>query len=251
MKYDRQKEMLSYIKDNGSVKNEDLIKRFNISIQTLRRDLKILEDQGLIDRVYGGVIYSDNKDSVSSVSPLHEREMSHSEEKEYIGKLAAALVEDGDVIFIDSGTTAYRMLHYMKDLRNVTVISHCIDVMMAIRKLPNLTGICVGGVMQHDSGIFIIDSTFYPYNYNKAFISTVGISTVKALTNTNLYEGAMKQHAINQSAANYVVADHSKFDVIAYNHFADFSSIKGIITDKRPSDKFVNFFENNQIEIIY
>ena len=61
----------------------------------------------------------------------------------------------------------------------------------------------------------------------------------------------MKQHVISQSAANYILADHSKFDVVAYNHFADFTSIKGIITDKRPSDKFVNYFENNQIEIIY
>ena len=94
-------------------------------------------------------------------------------------------------------------------------------------------------------------STFFPYNYNKAFISTVGISAAKSLTNTNLYEGAMKQHVINQSAANYIVADHSKFDVIAYNHFADFSLIKGIITDERPSEKFVNFFENLQIELIY
>lgn len=251
MKYNRQKEMLSYIKENNTVKNEELLEKFNISIQTLRRDLKIFEDQGLINKVYGGVIYNERKDSVTSVSPLDLREMSHSQEKEYIGKLAAALVENGDVIFIDSGTTAYRMLHYMKDLKNVTVISHCIDVMMAIRQLPNLTGICVGGVIQHDSGTFVIDSTFYPYNYNKAFISTVGISTSKSLTNTNLYEGAMKQHVISQSAANYILADHSKFDVVAYNHFADFTSIKGIITDKRPSDKFVNYFENNQIEIIY
>lgn len=251
MKYNRQKEMLSYIEENKSVRNEELISRFNISIQTLRRDLKIFEDQGLIEKVYGGVIYNDRRESVSSVSPLEKREQSNSEEKEYIGKLAAALVEDGDVIFIDSGTTAYRMLHYMKDLKNVTVISHCLDVMMEIRRMPNLTGICVGGVIQHDSGTFVVDSSFYPYNYNKAFISTVGISASKSLTNTNLYEGAMKQHVINQSAANYILADHSKFDVIAYNHFADFSLIKAIITDRKPSEKFVNFFESKQIKLMY
>ncbi|MBQ1347064.1 MAG: DeoR/GlpR transcriptional regulator [Erysipelotrichaceae bacterium] len=251
MKYNRQKEMLAYIEDKRSVRNEELLEKFNVSIQTLRRDLKTFEDQGFIDKVYGGVIYNNHKESVSSVSPFEQRDQSNREEKEYIGKLAAALVEDNDVIFIDSGTTAYRMLHYMKDVKNVTVISHCLDVMMEIRKLPHLTGICVGGVIQHDSGTFVLDSTFYPYNYNKAFISTVGISAGKSLTNTNLYEGAMKQHVINQSAANYIVADHTKFDVIAYNHFADFSLIKGIITDERPSEKFVNFFENLQIELIY
>jgi DeoR/GlpR family transcriptional regulator of sugar metabolism len=251
MKYDRQRELLSYIEENKSVKNEDLLDRFNISIQTLRRDIRKFEEQGLIEKVYGGVVYRDRRESVSSVSPLQERDASFSKEKEYIGKLAASLVEDGDVIFIDSGTTAYRMLHYMKDLKNVTVISHCLDVMMELRNMPNLTGICVGGVIQHDSGTFVVDSTFYPYNYNKAFISTVGISVSKSLTNTNLYEGAMKQHVLNQSAVNYIVADHTKFDVIAYNHFADYSLIKALITDERPPEKFMNFFESNQIEVIY
>ena len=82
MKYNRQKEMLSYIEENKSVRNEELLSRFNISIQTLRRDLKIFEDQGLIEKVYGGVIYNDRRESVSSVSPLEKREKSNSEEKE-------------------------------------------------------------------------------------------------------------------------------------------------------------------------
>ncbi|MBQ5552710.1 MAG: DeoR/GlpR transcriptional regulator, partial [Erysipelotrichaceae bacterium] len=124
MKYNRQKEMLAYIEDKRSVRNEELLEKFNVSIQTLRRDLKTFEDQGFIDKVYGGVIYNNHKESVSSVSPFEQRDQSNREEKEYIGKLAAALVEDNDVIFIDSGTTAYRMLHYMKDVKNVTVISH-------------------------------------------------------------------------------------------------------------------------------
>ncbi|MBQ1323131.1 MAG: DeoR/GlpR transcriptional regulator, partial [Erysipelotrichaceae bacterium] len=122
MKYNRQKEMLAYIEDKRSVRNEELLEKFNVSIQTLRRDLKTFEDQGFIDKVYGGVIYNNHKESVSSVSPFEQRDQTNQEEKEYIGKLAAALVEDNDVIFIDSGTTAYRMLHYMKDVKNVTVI---------------------------------------------------------------------------------------------------------------------------------
>ncbi|MBQ6335284.1 MAG: DeoR/GlpR transcriptional regulator [Erysipelotrichaceae bacterium] len=251
MKYDRQKEMLEYIERKGSVRNEELLDKFNISIQTLRRDLDIFEKQGQISKVYGGVVYDKKQDSISSVGPVSKRNESFTEEKEYVGKLAASLVEDGDVIFIDSGSTVYRMLHYMKDLKNVTVISHCLDVMNELRYMPNLTGICVGGVIQQEYGTFIVDSSFYPYNYNKAFISTVGISTSKSLTNTNLYEGAMKRHVISQSNASYIVADHSKFDLVAYNHFADFSGIKAIITDQRPSEKYMNFFESRQIEIIY
>lgn len=251
MKYNRQKEMLSFIKDNKSVKNEELLEKFKVSIQTLRRDIKRFEDQGLISKVYGGVIYNDKSESVSSVDPLKQRSESFASEKEHVGKLAASLVEDDDVIFIDSGTTAYRMLHYMKDLKNVTVISHCLEVLQLIREMNNLTGICIGGVIMHDTGTFIADTSFYPYNYNKAFISTVGISISRNLTNTNLHEGAMKAHVLKQSSTNYIVADHSKFDVVAYNHFADFYDIQGIITDKCPSEKYVSFFESNQIKLIY
>ena len=61
MKYNRQKEMLAYIEDKRSVRNEELLEKFNVSIQTLRRDLKTFEDQGFIDKVYGGVIYNNHK----------------------------------------------------------------------------------------------------------------------------------------------------------------------------------------------
>ncbi|MBQ1522195.1 MAG: DeoR/GlpR transcriptional regulator [Erysipelotrichaceae bacterium] len=251
MKYNRQKEMLSFIREKKTVKNEELLEKFNVSIQTLRRDINKLEEQGSVTKVYGGVVFSEKRESVSSVSSVKERSSANNEEKEYVGRLAAAMVQDGDVIFIDSGTTAYRMLHYMQRLRNVTVISHSIDVLQEIRGMNNIVGIGVGGVIDHNTGSFLMDTSLYNYNCNKAFISTVGISVSRHLTNTVLNEGAIKAAVMSHSAVNYIVADHSKFDVIAYNRFADFSKIDGIITDKCPDEKFVSFLENNNIKLIY
>lgn len=251
MKYNRQKEMLAYIKNNTTVKNEELLEKFNISIQTLRRDLQKFEQQGLVSKVYGGVIYNEKRESVKTIPSMEERYSTNTEEKEYVGKLAASLVEDGDVIFIDAGSTTYRMLHYMQDVKDVTVISHSLDVMILTRDMPNLTAICVGGVMRHDTGAFHMDTSAYTYNCNKAFISAVGVSISRQLTNTVINEGAIKAAVIKRSAANYVVVDHSKFDVIAYNRFADFSQIDAVITDRCPDEKFVSFFESNQIALIY
>jgi len=251
MKYNRQQEMEAYISDKKTVRNEELLRMFNISIQTLRRDLKILEDRGSITKVYGGVIYNETQNTLRNVDSFEERSSSFVEEKEYIGKLAAQMVCDNDVIFIDSGTTAYRMLHYMQDLKNVTVISHCLDVMQALRCMPNINGICAGGAMLHAAGSFIIDTSFYPYNYNKAFISTVGISIAKGLTNTVMQEGYMKSHVISQSSKVILLADHSKFDVIGYNHFADLSHLNAVVTDKCPDDKYLSIFESNNTKVIY
>ena len=252
MKYNRLQDMEAYIRERKTVRNEELLTKFNVSIQTLRRDLKTMEDQGLITKVYGGVIYNEELiDPLKNVDSYETRASSFSEEKEYIGKLAARQVKDNDVIFIDSGTTACRMLHYMKDLKDVKVISHSLDVMDILRSMPNIKGICAGGVLIPANGTFLIDTRFYPYNYNKAFIATVGISLAKNLTNTIAEEGYMKSHVISQSSKVYLMADHSKFGVIAYNHFAQLSNLDYVITDKRPDDQFMSVFEANGTKVIY
>ncbi len=250
MKYGRIKEMEEYIKEHASVSNDELLNIFNISIQTLRRDLKTLEEQGIVSKVYGGVVYNTN-DQKNVVSPIMERKNVSSKEKEYIGRLAADQVADGDVIFIDSGTTAYRMIPFLKNKKNVTVISHSLDVMNTLLEYPTITGVCSGGTLMTDSATFLVDTSYYPYNYNKSFISTVGISVSRSFTNTNLHEGQMKQHAIEHSSKVYIVADHSKFDVIAFNHFADYADINAVITDRQPSERYMRIFDSNQIKVIF
>ena len=251
MKYNRILDMERFIRTHQSVTNEELLNHFNISIQTLRRDLKILEKKGVITKYYGGAIYNETSDTKLVVAPLLERESTNISAKQYIGKLAADQVEDGDVIFIDSGTTAYRMLPYMDHLKNVTVISHSLNVLNQVRLYPHITAICAGGTLMNDSGSFLVDTNFYPYNYTKAFISTVGISVNRRLTNTNLHEGYMKHHVIQHARRVYVMADNSKFGTIAFNHFADFDDIDVIITDKLPPEQYVKICETNHIQIMY
>ena len=152
MKYNRVQEIRQYVESRHSVSNEELLKEFDISIQTLRRDLKELEEQGHITKVYGGVIYNEPV-TKGEVDPIEKREASNADEKDYIGKLAAGFVEDNDVIFVDSGTTACRMLKYLGHVKNVTVISHCLDVMQELKKMRNLTGVCAGGALHPDTGM--------------------------------------------------------------------------------------------------
>ena len=251
MKYNRQQEMIDFIRERRTVRNEDILRRFNISIQTLRRDISRFEEQGLVTKVYGGVVYNQTQETLRAVDSYETRVASCVEEKEYIGRLAARTVSDGDVIFIDSGTTAYRMLHYMKDLKNVIVISHSIDVMQALRSIPNIAGICAGGSLLHAAGSLMIDTSYYPYNYKKAFISTVGIDISGGLTNTVMQEGYMKSRAISQAAEVLLVADHTKFGVTAYNHFADLANIDVLITDRAPEAKFAGVLESEKVKLIY
>ena len=249
MKYNRLQEMEAYIRKNRSVSNEELQQLFNISVQTLRRDLKELEDRNVITKVYGGVLAKPEKISAATLPTLSSRLRTNAAAKARIGQLAARQVQDGDVIFVDSGSTAYTMIPYLHQ-QEVTVISHSLHVMNALTEAENLTGICLGGKLRRETQTFFSDTSFYPYYYNKAFVSTVGLSISKGLTNTDFNEGVIKRHVIQNSAEVWLVADHSKFGTVAFNKFFDLEGITGIITDEEPNEKYRQYFKNLKIQLI-
>ncbi len=141
------------------------------------------------------------------------------------------------------------MIPYLHQ-QEVTVISHSLHVMNALTEAENLTGICLGGKLRRETQTFFSDTSFYPYYYNKAFVSTVGLSISKGLTNTDFNEGVIKRHVIQNSAEVWIVADHSKFGTVAFNKFFDLEGITGIITDEEPNEKYRQYFKNLKIQLI-
>ncbi len=250
MKHDRLQDMASYIRQVQSVTIEELLVKYNISIQTLRRDLNELEKQNIVHKVYGGVVTQEERVERTFVVDVGLRQSANFEQKKRIGLLAAELIEDNDIIFVDSGTTAYQLIPFIRNVQNITVISHSLHVMNALTQLPSITAICLGGVLRNETYSFLSDTSTNQYCFNKAFISTVGLSVTKGLTNTDYHEGTMKQHIIQNSDKVFILCDSSKFGEIAFNHFADFSNVDAIITDSQPSDNYIKFFAKNNITLI-
>ena len=250
MKFNRLQEMESYIRKNHSVTNEELVEHFNISLQTLRRDLKELEKRNVITKVYGGVVACQQKISPALLPMLSQRMTTNILEKNQIGQSASKLIQDGDVIFVDSGSTAYTIIPYIQQAK-VTVISHSIDVMNAIQQSETVTGICLGGKLNKQTQSFYSDVSLNSYYYNKAFIATVGLSLSKGLTNMDINEGIIKQSVIQNSEEVWIMADHTKFGNVTFNKFSDLNGITGIITDKKPDPCFLQFFKNQKVKVIY
>ncbi|MEG0077800.1 DeoR/GlpR family DNA-binding transcription regulator [Anaerorhabdus sp.] len=249
MKITRLQKLEDYIKLIGTVSNEELCNEFNISLQTLRRDLKILEDNDRIDKVYGGVVYKD-KSLLNSVQAIENREMLNLKEKKYVAQIAARLVENNSVIFIDSGTTACQIVPYLNHHKNVTVITHSLLVVNMVAKLQNLKCICLGGLLKADTLSFAIDITDNSYHCNIAFIATVGLSN-EGLTNTDIEEGKIKEHMIQCSEKVYILADHSKLLNKGFYHFADLENISGVVLDQKPNDKFINQCNKVGVNLFY
>ena len=249
MKFNRLQAMEDEIKLQHSVANEALCKMFNISLQTLRRDLELLKDKGVITKVYGGVIYN-NEELTSAIPSLSLRLNSKEKEKIHIGELAAALVEDNDVIFIDSGTTAYHMIPFLKKLNHVTIITHSLHVINSSTESRNITCISLGGQLNVNTYSFQSEVLDVPYNYHKAFISTVGID-IDGCTNTNLIEGTIKQKAMERSNKVYLLADNTKFSARGFNKFATLDKFDAIISDQVLPNKFDKIINKNKIEVFY
>ncbi len=240
MKYNRIKEIEEYIKEKKSLTLEELTNKFDISIQTLRRDLKELEEKGNIEKVYGGVIYKDG-----SVIDIGLRETGSLDKKRKIGELASSKVKENDVIFIDSGTTACQIVPYLK--KNITIVTHSLLVIKELENRKDLNTILIGGQYRSDIKSFVFDTSNIPYNFDLAFISTVGFDLKKGLTNNDFFEGNVKKQVLNHSKIKCVVLDDSKFGNVAFNKFADIKDIDIVISNEKVNKEYLNYFSKNKI----
>ena len=251
MKFSRLNEIEIYLAQKQYASIEDLMAKFNVSLQTLRRDLSELQERKVITKIYGGAIY--NKQNVQSVDTIdiQTRSKLNIEDKIHIGKIASQLVKNNDIIFIDSGSTALHIIPNLANLDNVTVVTHSLDVMNEISKFNNLDCILLGGKYQQKTNSFYSDTNSLNFNFGIAFVATVGMSLPRGLTNMNFFEAAIKSKVIENSSKVVVIADHSKFDVITFNNFCTFDKIGCVVTDQKPSDKYMNFFKRNNIQILF
>lgn len=251
MKYNRINEIEAYLHKVKSATNEELIDIFKISLQTLRRDLKELEDRNIVSKVYGGVVINEDESmKKNSFTDIKLRTTSHLEEKEIIGELASSLVEQDDIIFVDSGTTTCHMIPYLDKTKNITVITHSVIAMEMLKDMEGIKVILLGGEYLPRTRSFNFDFNDSHFYYSKAFIATVGLSLNKGLTNMDLFDGNLKRHVINQSDKVYLMCDSSKMGCVAFNRFADIEMIDALITEKLPETKFMTYFKKHQIKVI-
>ena len=176
MKSKRIEDIESYIYEHKTVTLEQLCTTFNVSMNTIRRDVKELTQNARIKKIYGGVTV---KSEQRELLPFSERHISNLEEKQKIAARAAQLVEDGDVIFIDSGTTTFHMIEYMQNKQNITVLTNNLEVIMRGVTCENIKLISLSGEFNRKTLSFVGDTAaevLKNYNISKAFMASTGIS---------------------------------------------------------------------------
>ena len=211
--YERRRKLLEVLSKKELVDLDELFEELkSVSPSTIRRDLKILSDEGQIVQLWGGGV---KLKQGSSDTPVHSRSIVHIKEKDLIAKCAAELVKDGEVIYIDSGTTPLRMIKYLRNKRITVVTTN--TILLNELEGSRLQCIVLGGEVNKATASIAgscTDNLLREMHFDKAFIGASGYD-VAAGVNTPDYQEANKKRIVKtNSRQTYVLADSSKEGIV-------------------------------------
>lgn len=241
-----------YIFEKKNASLDLLCQEFQVSKNTIRRDLEELSRRGNIRKVYGGVKLAGDAAGRVELSAFDERTISHREEKDLICKKAAALVKEGDTIFIDTGTSCTNLVKYIGKIP-CSIVSNSLRVACNAQPYEKLQLIMLPGTLRRETMSFVGIETVERlriYNIDKAFMAATGLSLDRGLTNASVYEYNIKKEVISRSRKRFLMADHSKFGKTALYTFCDFESLDAVITDMPPAAEYRDYFRSQNIELL-
>lgn len=228
----RREKILDELKNNEIVYIEDIARKVGTSEQTIRRDLMYLEKNGLVERFHGGAAKLIDTSRELSVSQRLQR---FSESKEAIGEKAASLVEDGDVIFLDGGTTTAAVLNHLHN-KDVTVFTNGIMHISILEKM-NIKSYVIGGEMKRKTGCFIgpiAIQAIKKCSFDKVFIGANGVSLKMGYTNADINESELKAALISHSKQAFILSDSTKFGIESFHQFSTIDDSVTLITNSIP-----------------
>ena len=249
MRSKRISDIEDYIYENKTVTLDQLCRVFDVSKNTIRRDLKEIIAGGNFKKIYGGITVKDNKDLL----PFSERNISNLDAKKKIAEKAAELVEDSDVIFIDSGTTTIHLIDFIKEKKNLTIITNNLEVMIRVIPYENIKLISLSGELDRNTLSFTGDTAsavLKSYNISKAFMASAGVSINGGVTNSSTKEYDIKTTAVKRSNSVYLLTSEDKFNLVAIMTYCTLDKLTGIITDGHPPQDIQEFMTEHDMELV-
>lgn len=234
---ERHSMIIKAVNERSSVTIAELAEMLDVSASTVKRDLIILANEGKIIKVRGGAM-SRNESFTSVEKNVEEKASICTEEKMTIAKYAAELIENGDFVFLDAGTTTEKMIDYL-NVKDVTFVTNGFIHAKKLARKGYKVFITGGEIKASTEAIVGAECvlTLKNYNFTKCFMGTNGISLTAGFTTPDVNEARVKSAAIESSREVYVLADHSKFDEVSSATFAGLGKAV-IITDRIPNRKY-------------
>ena len=247
---ERQQAILGHARSVGRVDVNMLAESYDVTPETIRRDLNELERRGLLRRVHGGAIPVER---FGLELPVAQRTSRNAEHKERIAKAALDQLPDSGSIIIDAGTTTVRLAEMLPADRQFTVVTHALPIAAMLAERPNITLLLVGGQVRQ--GTLAAVGGWSQAGYRSvladvAFAGTNGISRNRGLTTPDLAEAAVKQSLIASARRTIVLSDHSKVGHDEFAHVADLSEVDTLITDSEVDANMAREIHDAGVEVV-
>ena len=246
---ERQIKILELLREQSSIKVNELTNIFKVSESTIRRDLQEMDEKRMLNRTHGGAV---SVEKTFFEPSFKEKEDKRYIEKLYIGKTAASMIEDGDTIILDSGTTTLEIAKCIK-AKNVTIITNSIDIASELSNRNDIELIVTGGAFRIATRALvgpISEGILKNFKVDKSFIGANGISIEDGITTPNILEAHIKRQMMKSASKVIIVADSSKFNQVSFAVISPVSEVDLIVTNSDLNENIVKEYKDIGIEII-
>lgn len=255
-KKQRINKLTNIIKSRNGSSIKDLAKELSVSEMTIRRDIKILEENNIIEVFHGSVVYNPSPTNPTATNDEYKLEENLGlmyKQKDLIGRLAAGLVKKDDMIIIDTGTTTDKLSYHLDANKECTALVFSSNNFFNLTKKEKVKILLAGGLFHKESMMFESQESLRMIENiraNKVFLSAAGLHKDLGITCANTYELATKKTIIKNSMEVILLIDSSKFGQVKSVHFADLRDIDTIITDENLDSKWKDYLETMDINLV-
>ncbi len=248
---ERRSAILSKLVVEGKVLVSDLSKEFDVTEETIRRDLEKLDKDGLAHKTYGGAIKAEN---INLDLPFQVRKQKNVEMKQHIAYQIAQMINDGAYLMLDSSTTALCVIKHIMSRKDITIITNSIEILIELCNKPDWNIISTGGTLK-DGGLSLVgyqaEKMLTGFHVDMAICSCKGLDAEVGVTDSNERDSAIKTAMFKAAKKRILAVDSTKFDRASFVKVCDLSSIDTVVTDTEPSAAWLNRFAENNVEIFY
>lgn len=248
---DRLAKIRQAVRRDKKVVVADLSDKYGVTEETIRRDLEKLENEGIVNRTYGGAVL--NMSNITEHIDYLRRSQTNKEAKVEIARLARDVIPKRAAIGADASSTVMETVNLLRDREGITVLTNSVKI---VRELDTaaLTIISTGGLINKTTFSMqgnIVRKILNDYYVDIVLISCTAIDLAGGVFDSNEEEAELKRILVEKGKKIILLVDHTKFYKMAFARLMGFDRVDMVITDREPSEEWKKVFEENRVELLY
>lgn len=248
---ERRNAILEKLQAERRVVVSELSTLFNVSEETIRRDLDKLENEGLAIKSYGGAVLNENN---NLDLPFNIRKNKNVVGKQKIAELVSELIRDGEHIFLDASSTAVAIAKAIKHKKDITIITNSLEIAIELLEVSECKVILTGGEAVGTAFGMVghmTDRAIRSYYADRAIISSKGFDMEAGFSDSDERLANNKKSMLDAARVKVLAIDSSKFDSVSFAKIGDLRDITTVVTDQKPEEKWLERFAEYNVECIY